>query len=97
MGFLSAMTARVNEEAAKLKRIPPQNLEQLLAEMSQYGKVRLGQYTGLGTVAGWHCSIEMNVDIRGVNCEVKSKFNYETAKAAVEDCYENLQSLLRKM
>lgn len=63
------------------------SLEELLTELSTYGRPRVGMY---GDDETWHCSVEMNTNTVGAKFECKSDFKQPTPTAAAKQCLERV-------
>lgn len=67
----------------------PSTLEELIDQLTPWGKVRVGQYGHQGT--NWHCSIEVHVAPVGARFEVRSDFDHPTPALAAKVCVERLR------
>lgn len=72
---------------ADVRKVEDMTLEQLLLELKNYGKPRVGMY---GTDGFWHCSVDMNTNTVGATFECKSDFKHVTPAAAVKQCLERV-------
>ena len=70
-------------------RIERATLEDMLEDLSKYGKPRL-MHMG----EGWHAAIEMYVGSVGVDFKVASGFSLPTPTAAAAECAERLNKAL---
>lgn len=71
-------------EAIKVEQM---NLEELLTELKNYGKPRVGIY---GSDGLWHCTIEMNTNTVGAKFDCSSDFNHSTPISAARQCLERV-------
>lgn len=69
-----------------------ESLEDVLIELSKWGKPRIGQY---GIDGKWHCSIEVRVNATGISFEAQSSFKHETPMEAAIECRKNLHDAVR--
>lgn len=76
-------------------KITDHPLDYMLGEMSQFGKVTLGQY--VTNDSSWHCSVKMFVVGQGISFEVKSSFDHLTPVSAVKECMQRLYEAMSKL
>lgn len=69
-------------------------LEDVLQDLSRYGKTVCGQY---GSEGFWHCSVEMKVNTTGVQFQVKTDFKQTTPAAAARECHRLMIEALRNL
>lgn len=68
------------------------NLEDLLDELTKYGKHRL---SWMGD--GWYCSLDFYVTVVGAKLEVSSEFKNQTHKKAVIECMIRLHDTIEQI
>jgi hypothetical protein len=68
------------------------NLNDLLIEMSRWGRPRLGMYG-----VEWHCNIEVSVNMVGAKFEVASGFKHPTPIAALLEFRDRLNTALKNL
>ena len=61
-------------------------LEEILEELKQYGKPRVGMYGD----DGWHCNVEMNTNTVGADFKCASDFKQPTPTIAAKQCLERV-------
>jgi len=71
-------------EAVKIDQL---SLEELLSELKNYGKPRVGIY---GDDHLWHCHVDMNTNTVGATFECKSDFKHPTPISAARQCLERV-------
>jgi hypothetical protein len=72
---------------SKYHQMQEPTLEELLIELSTYGKPRVGMYSEDGT---WHCNIEMNTNTVGAEFKCSSDFKQPTPTVAAKQCLERV-------
>jgi len=66
-------------------RVENMTLEQILTELLNYGRPRVGVYSSDCT---WSCSVEMNTNTAGAQFTCKSEYNHPTPLSAARECLE---------
>jgi carbamoylphosphate synthase large subunit len=79
---VSASTGR-----SSFYQIEQLSLEELLMELSTYGKPRVGMYSDDST---WHCNVEMNTNTVGAEFKCASDFKQPTPTVAAKQCLERV-------
>jgi hypothetical protein len=82
MNWLAKVTPISN--ATKLEQM---SLEELLLELKNYGKPRVGIY---GSDELWHCTVEMNTNTVGADFKCSSSFDHPTPVSAAKECLERV-------
>jgi len=80
-GEMKVITA---SSTGKSKLFQP-TLEELLIELSTYGKPRVGMFD-----RGWHCNVEMNTNTVGADFKCASEFGMPTPTDAAKQCLERV-------
>jgi hypothetical protein len=84
-GELTVITA--GDSTGKSKFIEQPSLEELLEELYQYGKPRVGVY---GSDGKWYCAVEMNTNTAGADFKCASEFDHATPTEAARVCLERV-------
>jgi len=61
-----------------LNELKELSLEDLIENSRKYGKINLSYF-----VQGWHCSLEMYINVTGTEVKIRSEFNHSNSKEAV--------------
>lgn len=72
---------------SEVRQVENLSLEELLVELFNYGKPRIGVYGSDGT---WHCSVEMNTNTVGADFKCSSDFNQPNPTSAAKQCLERV-------
>jgi hypothetical protein len=75
------------------RSIPKMTLEELLEELYQYGKPRVGVY---GSDGKWYCAVEMNTNTVGADFKCASEFDHATATEAARVCLERVEKAVEQ-
>jgi hypothetical protein len=86
-GELAVIAASEGTGKSKYHQTQEPTLEELLIELSTYGKPRVGMYSEDGT---WHCTIEMNTNTVGAEFKCASDFKQPTPTVAAKQCLERV-------
>lgn len=62
-------------------------LEELLIELKNYGRPRVGIY---GSDGLWHCTVEMNTNTVGADFKCSSSFDHPSPLSAAKECLERV-------
>ena len=84
---LAVITAGDGAGKSKYHQTQEPTLEDLLIELSTYGKPRVGMYSDDGT---WHCNVEMNTNTVGAEFKCASDFKQPTPTIAAKQCLERV-------
>lgn len=87
-GELHVITAGDGTGKSKFKELEQPTLEEILTELCNYGKPRIGVYGDKGIE--WTCTIEMNTNTVGVQFNCKSDWNHPTPTGAAQLCLERV-------
>jgi hypothetical protein len=75
---------------AKISRLAPETLEELLQAFRRYGQPRLSFLTD-----SWHCSVEMHVAAKGSIFKVASDFSgHDSPMSAARECWSRMAAAL---
>lgn len=82
----------------KVSGVKPQSsansaLEDLLSELTRYGRPILGVYGE----SGWHCSVDMHVTAIGSSFKVGSAYDLPSPREAAVQCLERVREALVKI
>lgn len=72
---------------SEAKKVENLTLEELLLELFNYGKPRVGVY---GSDGLWHCTVEMNTNTVGADFKCSSDFNLPDPTSAAKQCLERV-------
>jgi hypothetical protein len=85
--FEKSLAAFSPEKTSTAVKVEDASLEELLLELKNFGKPRVGIYGSDGT---WHCSVDMNTNTVGADFQCKSDFNQPNPTAAAKQCLERV-------
>jgi hypothetical protein len=86
-GEVTVIAASSGTGKSKYQQVQEPTLEELLVELSTYGKPRVGMYSEDGT---WHCNVEMNTNTVGAEFKCASDFKQPTPTVAAKQCLERV-------
>lgn len=98
MSFMSLFLRRepapsiIDQAKSELATATSESLEDVLIELSKWGRPRIGQFSIDGT---WCCSIKVNVTATGVTFEARSDFKQPTPLDAALMCRQNLRDTVK--
>lgn len=72
-------------EVSQAQRIPELTLEELLTELTKYGRPRVGMFDGT-----WNCTVEMNTNTIGADFKCASDFKHTSPISAARQCLERV-------
>jgi hypothetical protein len=84
-GEVKVITAGDGTGKSKFYQADQPTLEEMLIELSTYGKPRVGMFD-----RGWHCNVEMNTNTVGADFKCASDFGMATPTDAAKQCLERV-------
>lgn len=78
---------------SEARKVEDMTLEQLLNELVNYGRPRLGIY---GSDMKWTCSVEMNTNTVGADFTCRSDHNHPSSTSAAKQCLERVLNAVKQ-